>query len=166
MKRRMCDGFYREGMEGVPARQPCPRDAVCRSYRELSERPVILKKTITATNEMQMAVITGIPDEFPLALTTQSFCYSDAPASMGPASHRSGTPVPLAFWCKANKKRPTGSRLRSLSLALPTRTKVQLTKISREQSLLRYTKCYSKLPPRNVKEGPCKILQSPQATTF
>ena len=34
---------------------------MCRSYRELSGRPVKLKKTITAQTKIQMAVITGIP---------------------------------------------------------------------------------------------------------
>jgi hypothetical protein len=34
---------------------------MCRSYRELSGRPVKLKKRITAQTKMQMAVITGIP---------------------------------------------------------------------------------------------------------
>ena len=32
-----------------------------RSYRELSERPVKLNKTITAQTKMQMAVIISIP---------------------------------------------------------------------------------------------------------
>jgi hypothetical protein len=79
---------------------------------------------------------------------------SDRATCHSPSGHignRVSVPIFVSFTCSRQsslncstvpgpkKKRPTGSRLRSLSLALPTRTKVQLTKISREQSLLRYT---------------------------